>query len=415
MIFLSKDDIVNTVLRFIPLFSKFLFVFFLGKYLSIEVLGEYSLFYTYLTLVVYAIGLEVYTVISRKVILANQIQRESLISRQFSLYVILYLFCFFVIVFFSILKLIEYKFAFFFFIILIFEHSSQEFYRVFINFEMLKIANILYFLRNGVWPIIVILSWILFPTRFRSLYFVYSIWSFFAFLSLFASIFFLKKKQVVSKFIYKLNIKWIKKVIYLSLPFFVLAILSRLNDSYIRTFVSKFYTNELVGVYSLFYSLCNVMTIFVQTIIAFKYYPKLIEKRSSCINDMLLVKRIFFKESLFWSVGFMIFLIVMLYPMLLFMKKIEICHYFDLYLLMLLSTVLNNISFVSYYSLYALKRDLDILKINICYFLFIISMSLAFNSMFYYATVYIVLLIANLLLFIIQEFRFKIIIDKSRD
>ena len=84
------SSILNLGLRGLSMLAKFLLVIYIGKYLSVEELGEYGLFITTITIAIYFLGLDFYTYNTREILAKEKVERLPLIRDQFVFHLIVY-------------------------------------------------------------------------------------------------------------------------------------------------------------------------------------------------------------------------------------------------------------------------------------------------------------------------------------
>lgn len=123
---LSRTRILNMVLRTATLGARFVFVFFLAKYLDPQSVGYYGLFTATVGYFLYLVGLDFYTYTTREILKASPEQRGQMLKGQAALSVLLYA----IVVPLAVWVLPQAhwpgELLLWFFPILVFEHINQE-------------------------------------------------------------------------------------------------------------------------------------------------------------------------------------------------------------------------------------------------------------------------------------------------
>ena len=104
-------------------------------------------------------------------------------------------------------------------------------------------------------------------------------------------------------------------------------------------------------------------------------YPKLIKAKDVNTNEFFKILAEFKKQIWQYSVLGFILSIIFIYPLLLFLDRMVLFDSILSYILLLVSTLLFCFSFISHYSLYTYKKDLQILIATSLSFIFNILLS----------------------------------------
>jgi len=140
--------VANFFLRSATLVSKFVFLIYVTRNFKLEELANYGVFSSVLTYVLYALGLEIYTVTQRKIV-QSPLKQELYIGQQIWVYCSTHLIFVFTIFIFQ--PNIEFATLIFFFAITSVEHLNQEINRLAIALGKPTVASMLLFLRVAAW------------------------------------------------------------------------------------------------------------------------------------------------------------------------------------------------------------------------------------------------------------------------
>src|SRR5690242_5496076 len=127
----AGKSLFNLALRGLSMGGRFLLIFYMGKFFSLEDLGYYGIFYTTVTLALFLLGLDFYGFSNRELLLVERHKRMSILRAQALFYVftyVVFLLPLFLVFTYGVIPL---KFVMFFYVILVLEHLAQELYRIF--------------------------------------------------------------------------------------------------------------------------------------------------------------------------------------------------------------------------------------------------------------------------------------------
>lgn len=352
----SLKNILNIGLRFGGLGAKFLLIIFISKNFSEGFLGEYSIFITTIILSFFVIGFDFYSYSTRDVIKASS-DRLSLIRDQFVFYIISYIlflpFSFLIFKF----EIISADYFLYFYLILITEHLGQEFYRLFTTLQKPLFSNIILFIRSGLWILILI------STHYLEIYLITNLtnillaWFIGALTSNIISIFYLL-------FLYsraplrKINFRWILKGVKISYWFFLGTVSYKIIEFSNRYIIDLYYSKTEVGIYSFFHQVTSLISVVVFTLVIMINYPKLlIAYDQSNESSFKTIKLNMFNQILTWSVITGVVILLMLLPLISFLDKTGYAENYHIGIILVLSNIALNMSFVWHYILYAFRKD----------------------------------------------------------
>ena len=150
------EKTLNLSLRTATLLMRFLFVFFIAKYLDPQIVGKYGLFSASVGFLVLVVGLDYYTFTSREILRLEVHNRGRLLKGQVALSCILYLMVFPLVV--GALSVVGWSGTLLSWLvpIVVLEHFNQEVFRLLIVLNRHIFASIVLFVRQASWAIIVV-------------------------------------------------------------------------------------------------------------------------------------------------------------------------------------------------------------------------------------------------------------------
>ena len=370
---------INGFLRVLSILPKLYLSFYLLRVWTLDDIGKFNLLSTTITILILIIGLDFYNYSNRELVNSdNQLVKGEILLRQ-----IVFYFCIYSLLL-PILYLLLRRFLplgeleIYFFIILICEHLSQEIYRILNILKFQITASILLAVRNTLWICIFFVTFffnneteVTFSILFKSWAVGTTICTIFSFLILNSKINF---KDFF--FSYKRTFDFYRKSTKVVGIYFLITILYKLLEYSGRYILNIYFDPKVLGVYSIFYQISNLMTLFIDsTIIAF-LYPKLL----SCLqeNDFksfrVEVVNSTFKILLF-GLAFIGVFYILSDEVYTFIGKTELKNYDSLLLIILFSNLIYSLSFVYHYALYSMQKDKSIFYSVIFSFILYLSTS----------------------------------------
>lgn len=353
---LNSTRLLNMVLRASTLGARFVFVFFMARYLDAKSVGYYGLFTATVGYFLYLVGLDFYTFTTREILKAPNEQRGQMLKGQASLSVLLYLVV--VPVAFWVLPQAHWphELLYWFFPILVFEHLNQEISRLLITLSEQITASVILFVRQGSWAFVVV-AFMTVSTSARQLSAVMACW---LAAGVAAAIIGIRKihQTQMGGWHLPVNWQWIKKGVVISLAFLLATLALRGVQTVDRYWLQSLTNIETVGAYVLFISVASTMIVFLDAGVFAFAYPELIalhhkEDQKSAIRkvNQLLI---------YISVVSCAFVIVSweLLPLLLrWINKPLYIQNINLYLWVLAATIINAFGMAFHYDLYARGKD----------------------------------------------------------
>jgi O-antigen/teichoic acid export membrane protein len=371
----NRTSISNLAIRGFTILSRFILLFCLGKFFSTEELGTYGIFYTTINLSLLTIGFDFYTYSNREVLCADEKDRLTLLRNQLVFYGFTYLLLLLPLFLVFTFGIIPFQYIVFFYIILIFEHLSQEFYRLYTILSRPILANWLLFLRNGLWVLVLILLYAVEGLNDYSLKVVFTGWLIGSGLSVVIG--FYTVMRTYGKYRLKsLDREWVLKGVKTSSLYFMstasLLIIENLN----RYLLEHWCGLSKVGVFTFFSQLSNIISVVVFTLFIMIIFPQLVAAVNAGDHETFRRLKAEFKRKVFISsVAVGLLLIVGVFPLLKLVNKPEYFEDLPTFFLLVTAVVLLNVSLVYHYILYAFKKDTSLLFANLISALFSICLN----------------------------------------
>lgn len=355
-----SDRLLNISLRSATLATRFLFIFFLAKYLDPASVGYFGLFSAAIIYVLYFVGLDFYTYVSREILKTPNGQRGQMLKGQAALSGVLY------VVFFPVVFLFLFQadwpglLPWWFFPLLILEHFNQEVSRLMITLSEQITASVILFVRQGSWSIASVLLLSFYPPS-RNLDTVLGLWAVAGVAA--AAMGAWKLKQInMGGWQCSVDWQWIKKGITVS-GFFLLATLS---VSSITTF-DRYWLNALGGIdmvaaYVLLFGLAGTLITFLDAGVTAYAYPALIQHHYHQEKAQSRARvRLVLMQTTLVSIAFAIFSWLLLPHLLHWIGNPIYIQSAHLYPWLLLATILNALGMVPHLGLYAIGQDKPII------------------------------------------------------
>lgn len=351
---LGKESLINLSLRGVTLVAKFLLSLLIVKELSVSDLGSFGIFQTTIIIMLYILGMDFYTFNTREIINGKR-QLSFYITNQFAFHGFLYVIFIPLSLFIFIYDIIDYKYLFYFYSILIFEHLSQELYRIHVSLKRSNLATFTLFLRSGIWIYVLLLVW---WYKNGSLDDVFLYWLIGALVSVIAG-FITLKTQISFK---SIDVSWILKGVRLSIPFFLGTVFYKIVEFSGRYFLDFYFDKTQVGIYTFFGGISNTIFVFVHSTVIIIMSPRLIESANKGINEFIGAYSNFKKSIITYCFVGAVLSSIVIYPVLLFIDKSELLRNIEVFFILLIGVVLFCLSYIPHYGLYSHNKDFFILK-----------------------------------------------------
>ncbi len=360
------SSILNIGLRVLSMISKFILIFFLGKFLNPEDVGTYGLITAIVGYSIYALGFEFYSYATRELILSSELNIKQVMQNQFVFYLIMYM------ILSPVLFLIFYQnivpFSFFIYVlpIVILEHANQEFHRILIALKKPLYASFIFFIRTGIWSLICILIMKL-NTNARNLQLIFILWGasgiIVSILALYKLKLYLTGPEV------KINWKWIFKGIKIALPFLIASLSFRGIFTLDRFFIENSFGLSTLGAYVIYISMATSVMSFIDAGIIDFSLPKIIAVGQSDPDKFKILMITFSKNVIILSILFPLLCWLIGKPIIDWYGNPIYLEYFFTLKWLLLAIFIYALSTIPHVALYALGHDKPIIFSSIFGFL----------------------------------------------
>ncbi len=370
-----KGSVLSIILRGITLFSKFFLLIYIAKVLPIEDLGVYGLFVTTLGFFLYFLGMDFYTYTTRELIELPKEKWIYIIKDQFVFYALIYAIFLPVILVVFYSGILEWKYLWWFYWLLILEHISQEFYRLLVAMQKPLTANIMLFIRSGLWCYIVIsimYGW----AGTQSLSTLFLGWAIGAGLSLLIPLFLLYRMEWGSAFTTPVEWQWIKKGVRVASIFFIGTLAIRGVLALDKTVIKMLSGDVAVGVYIFYFNIANAIQTFVDAGVVMHFYPKIIAAyQAKNYQEFNRLSKLMGKGIIMALIVLVVSVVILIEPVLQFVNKAIYLEHLSVLWILVGVSIITCLSLVPHYQLYAIHADRMIMKISIAAFFIMLMTS----------------------------------------
>lgn len=340
--------------------AKTFSIFFISKYISTTAAGEFTLILSVIVIGIYLIGIDFYTFSNREVLKRRSNIKKSVINDSYLAFII-------ILVLIPIFSYIPDNYLgnqnrVLVFMLIVTEFFGMQGARYLIILKKPLSSAVSVFFRFGLWMSILVLAKLVSDFSI-SIDFLIKIWIIFNTASIvFISFMIIPHFDSSER---KLDYKWIKRGIGVSLVFFIGTITQRFFFNIDRFYIESNLGLEILAVYAAYFSIAAGITVFVDSLVLMHSYPLLVEKIS---QDRARSNNI--KNSVLFSVSAVCFFCVIgitfIFPYLSSLFDDELFDQNKVSFWFLVgSFVIYNLSQVYYYTLYALNKEMMLTLINI--------------------------------------------------
>lgn len=360
----STSRVVNISVQGVTLVARFLLIFFLAKYLDPALVGYYGLFIAAVGYSLYFVGLDFYTYVTREILKVPCEQRGRLLKGQATLSFFLYLLFLPVV-----LVLLHYAdwpgvLLYWFLPILILEHFNQEMSRLLVALSEPLTASVLLFIRQGSWALVIVALMAWDPST-RNLQNVVVLWAAAGLAAAFAGVWKVRKLRM-GGWRDALDWHWVRRGIAVSSAFLLATLALRGIQTFDRYWLESIAGIEIVAAYVLYFGVASTLLTFLDAGLFAFTYPALIQLHHDKKTDVAQVMvRKMLGLTILLSIGFALVSWLLMPYLLLW---IDSAVYFDavnLYPLLLFAMIINAVSMVPHYALYARGHDRPLIHSHI--------------------------------------------------
>ncbi len=373
---ISAKAITNIVLRGVTLASRFLFIFFLARFLAPSSMGIYGLFAATVGYALYLVGLDFYTHSTREIIKKDKKEWGAILKNQIALSGVLYLTCIPLLCLLFTFDVLPVGLLPWFVVILILEHINQELSRLLIAISEQLMASALLFIRQGSWALAIV-TLMYFDTTARTLNYVFAAWMVAGLIAVSIAIYRLRKMEI-GGWQQPVDWTWILRGLKVCIPLLVATLALRAIQTLDRYWLENVAGIEVVGAYALFMGMAGTLSAFLEAGVFSYSYPALIKayhnNRGGEVGDHL-------RKMLLLTIAFCILFSAASWAALPYLLTwIGVDFYFrhqELYGWLLFAMVTYTIGMIPHYALYAQGKDRPIIASHILsVFVFIAATSL---------------------------------------
>lgn len=360
----SLKRYVNVGLHGATLGTRFLFIFFLAKYLDPALVGYYGLFTAAVGYSMYFVGLDFYTYVTREIINTPIEQRGRLVKSQLALSGGLYLLLWPFAVIFLYHSGWPGHLVWWFFPILLLEHFNQEMSRLLVALSEQVTASLILFVRQGSWAIAIValMTW---NTPSRNLDAVMALWAIAGVSA--AAIGFWKIRQFqFGGWGATVNWEWVAKGVRVSIALLLATLALRGMQTIDRYWLEALGGVKMVGAYVILLGVASTLMAFLDAGIFAFAYPTLIKLSHQKNNAVFKVKiRQMLLQTLILSAAFALVSWLTLPYLLSWIGNPIYQNAQHWYPWLLMAMVLNALGMVPHYALYATGKDKHIIYSHI--------------------------------------------------
>ena len=358
MLSFIKTSSAGLLLRSISMLSKFLIIIYIAKYFSTSDLGIFGLFNSAVIMAMYLLGFEFYNFSTREILAVPEGRIAVLIRNQFIAFGFTYLVI--LPVFIPVLygQFLPLQYLFWFYIILITEHISIEFYRLFTVLSRPVFANFIFFIKTGSWSLALIALWLWGIDSAKNLQTIWLAWSGGSLLACLLSVLYMYHLKIRLFSRDPIDWSWLKRGFKTSIPFLIVALSLRLIEQSGRFFLDIWTSKSLVGIYTFFWNIANMLNVIIFTGIIMILFPRLVESFKKEQHTEFAATMRQFKKMVLWSSLFLaLLLLLFIKPLLGFLGKSEFVPHLYTYYILILAFVILNVSYLPHYILYVQDAD----------------------------------------------------------
>lgn len=356
----SVERILNIALRSATLGTRFLFIFFLAKYLDPASVGYYGLFTAAIGYALYFVGLDFYTYVTREILKAPNDQRGQMLKGQAALSGVLYGVLFpFAVIFLSYSGWPG-QLPWWFFPLLFLEHFNQELSRLLVALSEQITASIILFVRQGSWAIASVLL-LSMHTPSRNLDTVLALWAIAGVAAAAMGIWKLRQLNMAG-WRSPVDWPWIKKGIAISCAFLLATLAIRGVNTLDRYWLEALGGIDMVAAYVLLLGVAGTLMTFLDAGVLAYAYPALIQHhhKHEHAQARAKVRQVLWQTAVF-SGAFALVSWLLLPYLLRWIGNPVYLESADLYPWLLLATVLNALGMAPHFGLYAKGHDKPII------------------------------------------------------
>lgn len=392
-----KLRLLNVSIRMLVLISRFIFLFYIAKFLEPAEVGLYGLFVASVLYTLYFLGLDFYTYTTREIAGASREVWGGYIKNQafFSLLMYVVFIPLSIVIF--LFDILPWSLLVYFLFILVLEHICLEFIRFFIAASEQISSTIVLFLNQGGWALILIVLMSL-DVSYKNIESIFIFWIFGSLLAIIFSAYKLSKMNI-SGWGNKPDFEWIKKGLFIAIPLLIGTLAYRGVFTFDRILINYTSSLEIVAVYVLFIGVAGVLLALLDAAVFSFAYPKLI----SCFKNNLKDEyyRIFNRVlslTILLSLGYWFLSYIFLPVLVAWIGRESYFEYCHVFYWLLIAMTINGFWMVFHNGLYSQGMDKHIVWSHVLSLVVFVFLFFILNIFFEYQSILISLIISQLVI-----------------
>ncbi len=332
----------------------------MAKFFSPAQVGLYGLFTASIGYLLYFVGLDFYTYVTREILRQPESERGRMLKGQATLsaglYVIVLPITLGLLAWMEMPALLIWWFA----PILILEHFNQEVSRLLIALSQQLSASVVLFLRQGIWAIAAVIL-MFFAPESRSLGVVFALWGAAGLCAALLGCWAISR-QPIGGWHSAVDWKWVRRGIAVSLGFLIATIALRSVQTFDRYLIEDLGGLELVGAYVVFMGIAGALLTFLDAGVFAFTYPDLIRHKHNQEHALAraLVRRALV-QTIVVSMGFAVVSLLAMPYLLQWIENTVYQSELWLYPWLLAAMIVNALGLIPHYGLYAQGQDRQII------------------------------------------------------
>lgn len=370
----SLKSLINISLKALMLLGKFVLIFFMARFFSPSELGQYGLVVVITMSALYAVGFDFYIFSTRDLASKDKKTWSTYLRSQGAFILLTYLIVLPIILL-LVSKTLGKEWLVLVGFLIVTEHLNQELMRLFIIDGQVLLATFLQFLRSGLWCYLIILLMTLSIINIELINVIYA-WLISSIFSLAIAMIYLFKTIVWDKSS-SINWQWILKGLKVCIPFLCATLAMKGINTLDRVWLESASGLEVVGVYTLFFSLTGVLIAFLESGVFAFIYPEMIKRKDDPkIFTTLVIKMI--KQVILLLVIMSSALTLILPFFLKWIGKSVYTESISMFYILLLGNIMLCLSMIPHYILYSYQKDKSIIVSHILSLITFIVLARAF-------------------------------------
>lgn len=371
--------VANVTLRGATLASRFLFVFFFARFFEPASLGLYGLFSATVSYALYLVGFDFYTYTTREILRKERTEWGSLLKNQLTLSGVLYVVFIPLLCLLFIFNILPTELMMWFMVILILEHLNQEVGRLLIVISEQLLASLLLFVRQAAWAILLV-ALMTFDSETRTLGHIFMAWALAGMCAAAIGCFRLWQLQM-GGWQAAVDWKWIKMGLKVCIPLLVATLAVRGLFTLDRYWLQALGGMEVVGAYVLFMGMAGTLMAFLDAGIFCYSYPALIKAFQGDRPEEFRARlRQITWQTLILSAAFSAVSLAVLPFLLKWIGRDFYILHQETFVWLLLAMVINGLSMIPHYALYAQGRDRPIVVSHLASILVFVATTLPLSA-----------------------------------